>query len=191
MLKTHFKAVSGPKQVCIRVNAGSIPPDHWIQDAKVGGGRLIGEGCHFVDLAVALCGSLVKNVSAFAVTPPGNNPAVRDSFTVTLEMENGSVASVFYSSIGDTGLAKERIEVYAGGRAAVIDDFRRLEMWQGGKRRTKSWFSQDKGQKAEISAWIRSLKEGRSSIPLGEILNVHAACFAALRSIETGKVIST
>ena len=190
MVKAHFKAVSGPKQICIRVNAGAIPPDHWIQDPKVGGGRLIGEGCHFVDLAVALCGSLVTNVSAFAVTLPGSNPAARDSFTVTLEMENGSVTSIFYSSIGDTGLAKERIEVYGGGRAAVIDDFRRLEMWRGGKRRTKSWFSQDKGQKAEIGAWIRGLKEGRSSIPLEEILNVHAACFAVLRSIETREVIS-
>lgn len=190
MVKSHFEPVRGAKQVCIRVNAGPIPPDHWIQDPKVGGGRLIGEACHFVDLAVALCGSMVKNVSAFAVDLPGKDSASRDSFTIALEMSDGSVASIFYSSIGDPGFAKERIEVYGGGRVALIDDFRRVEMWQGGKRKTKSWSSQDKGQKAQIDAWVRGIQNGHAPIPLEQILNVHAACFAALRCIETGKVIS-
>ena len=190
MVWSHFQSVSSPKQVCIRVNAGPIPADHWIQDPKIGGGRLIGEGCHFVDLAVALCGSLVKNVSAFAVNPPGKDPALRDSFTIAMEMSDGSVANIFYSSIGDIGLAKERVEVYGGGRAAVIDDFRRIELWQSGKKRSKSWFSQDKGQKAQINAWVRSLQQGHVSIPIEEILNVHDACFAALRCIETGKSVS-
>ncbi|MGH7984558.1 MAG: Gfo/Idh/MocA family protein, partial [Candidatus Udaeobacter sp.] len=178
------------KQVCIRVNAGPIPSDHWTQDPKVGGGRLIGEGCHFVDLAVALCGSLVRSVSAFVVNLPGKGAALQDSFTIALEMCDGSVASIFYSSIGDTGFAKERVEVYGGGRVAVIDDFRRLEMWQGGKRKTKSWSSQDKGQKAQLDAWVRGIRRGRVSIPLDEILNVHEACFAALRCIETGELVS-
>ncbi len=72
----------------------------------------------------------------------------------------------------------------------MIDDFRRVEMWQGGKRKTKSWSSQDKGQKAQIDAWVRGIQNGHAPIPLEQILNVHAACFAALRCIETGKVIS-
>ena len=190
MLRAHFRPVPGPRQVLIRVNAGSIPPEHWIQDPKVGGGRLIGEGCHFVDLAVAICGSLVKTVSAFAMDVRRKEAALQDSFTIALELCDGSIASIFYSSIGDTGFAKERIEVYGGGRVAVIDDFRRVEMWQGGKRKTKSWSSQDKGQKAQIDAWVRGIQNGSGSIPVEEVLNVHAACFAALRSIETGKVIA-
>lgn len=190
LVRQHFKSHAGPKQVCIRVNAGLIPADHWIQDPVVGGGRLIGEGCHFVDLAVALTGSMVRTVAAFAVALPHKGPMSWDTFTILMSMGDGSIATVIYASTGDAGLAKERVEVHAGGRSAVIDDFLRVELWHSGKRTQKSWRSQDKGQSAQVNAWIRGLQEGRSPIPISEILNVHDACLASLQSMQTRATIS-
>jgi len=190
MVRNHFKSVIGPKQVCIRVNAGPIPADHWIQDPKVGGGRLIGEGCHFVDLAVALIGASIKTVSAVAVPLPGKNPVLWDSFTISLVMDDGSIATVNYTSVGDTGLAKERIEIYGGAKSAVIDDFRAVELWSSGRRKRKRWWSQDKGQRGQMDAWVKGLQQGNNPIPVHEIFNVHAACLAAVRSIQTGSPIN-
>ncbi len=186
----HLESAPGPRQVCIRVNAGPIPADHWIQDPAVGGGRLLGEGCHFVDLAVALAGSIVKTVAAVAVVVPGSDPRAWDTFSLSLGMSNGSIATVTYGSTGAPGLAKERIEVHGGGRSAVIDDYRRLELWSGDKQQKHSKFTQDKGQSHQMEAWILGLKEGRSPIPPDEILNVHAACFAALESLQTGAIVT-
>jgi polar amino acid transport system substrate-binding protein len=105
-------------------------------------------------------------------------------------MCNGSTATVIYASTGDAGLAKERIEVHAGGRSAVIDDFRRVELWHRGKKAQKSWMSQDKGQSTQVKDWISGLQQGRSPIPVAEIFNVHAACLGALQSMPTGAVIN-
>jgi polar amino acid transport system substrate-binding protein len=190
IVKKHFQSVKSAKHMCIRVNAGPIPADHWIQDRQAGGGRLIGEGCHFVDLAVALSGSLVHSVAASAVRIPGKNPAEWDSFTIGLTMKDGSIATIFYTSIGDVGLPKERIELFAGGKSAVIDDFRRVELWQGGKSKRKSWFTQDKGQREQMNTWVQGMQQGNSPIPLEEIFNVHAACFGALHSIQTGDEVT-
>jgi predicted dehydrogenase len=188
LIHDHFSSVTGPRQVMIRVNAGAIPPDHWIQDSQTGGGRLIGEGCHFVDLAVALTGSMIEMVTAVALALPNKGAALRDSFSISLAMIDGSVATIIYASAGDTGLAKERVEIFGGGKSAVIDDFRRVELWQGGKKKEKSW-TQDKGQRKQMDAWIKGLQQGHSPIPIDEILNVHGACFAALRCIETGTAV--
>jgi len=182
----HFKDVPGARQVSIRVNAGAIPTDHWTQDPLVGGGRLIGEGCHFVDLAVVLTGSTIKSVSGIAVPLPGKDTVLWDTFSIALAMANGSIATVVYGSGGDTGLAKERIEVHAAGRSAVIDDFRSVDLWNGGKKKVKASNGQDKGQRAEMEAWINGIRNGQPSIPLEQIFNVHDACFAALRSIASG-----
>lgn len=189
LVNEHFSSVTGPRQVVIRVNAGAIPTDHWIQDPQIGGGRLIGEGCHFIDLAVALTGSMIELVMAVAVALPNKGPASRDSFSISLSMIDGSVATVIYASAGDTGLAKERVEMFGGGKAAVIDDFRRVELWQGGKKKQKSWMTQDKGQRQQMNAWINGLHKGRAPIPVDELINVHAACFAALRCIESGTTV--
>jgi len=182
-VKEHFASVKGPKQILIRVNAGPVPADHWIQNPSVGGGRLVGEGCHFVDLAVALAGATIVRVQALAIPRPGLDHALSEDFTMQLELADGSVATVVYTAIGDTGLPKERIEVSGGGRSAVIDDFCGVELWRDGKCLRKSRSKQDKGQAAEIDAWAKGLRQGTSPIPFAEIINVHRACFAAIRSM--------
>ncbi len=189
MLKDHFSSIRGPRQILIRVNAGEIPADHWIHDPVAGGGRLIGEGCHFVDLALYIAGCCIKTVHASAIPNPRREAALWDNFEITLTFNDSSLATIVYTSSGDTGLAKEDIQVFAGGRAAVIDDFRSVELWAKGKSRHKRWSSQDKGQEAEIAAWAESLRSGTSAIAFEEIVNVHRACFAAIRSIQQGKTI--
>ncbi len=189
MVNKHWQPTSSPKQILIRVNAGPIPSDHWIQDPEVGGGRLIGEGCHFVDLAVALTGKKIEKVSATAIPKPNCSPALWNDFTILLRLEDESIATIIYSSIGDKGVPKEYIEIFSANRSAIIRDFRSVELWSGGKRVEKKWSGQEKGQKQEIDAWINGLKKGESPISFNEIINVHQACFAAIESIRTSKTI--
>lgn len=184
----HFKSIKAPRQVTIRVNAGAIAKDHWVHDPLVGGGRLIGEGCHFLDLAVCLTGSRIQSVSASAIPKAGVAAAIWDDFSVVLGMEDGSVATVAYTSIGDTRLPKERIEVSGGGRSAVIDDFGSVELYGGGKKVVRRCGG-DKGQSREMQLWIEGLANGTSPIPFDELVNVHRACLAAIRSIEQREAI--
>jgi len=190
LVKGHFAAVKSARQILIRINAGQIPADHWIHDPNVGGGRLLGEGCHFVDLAVALAGAPVVSVQAMAIAKPGLVHALWDDFSLQLTLADGSLATVIYTAIGDTGLAKERIEVSAGGRSAVIDDFLSVELWRDGKRVRKAWSKQDKGQKDQIAAWADGLRAGTSPIPFEQIVNVHQVCLAAIRSIHDRQLVT-
>ena len=108
----------------IRVNAGYISPDHWIQDPQFGGGRLIGEACHFVDLASALIGADPIEVHAFGMVKSGVSALLNDNVCISLRFADGSVANLTYTADGSKAMAKEQIEVFGGGRSAVIDDFR-------------------------------------------------------------------
>ena len=189
MVKDHFQSTHGPKQILIRINAGPIPLDHWIQDLDVGGGRLVGEACHFVDLVIALTGATIETVSATAIPMPNRPPALWDSFSITLGMSDGSIGTIVYTSIGDTGLAKEYIEVFSDGKIGIIHDFRRVEFWSNGKKKQKKMSGQDKGQKQQINAWIKGLQNGQSPIPFSEIINVHKACFAAIKSIKNREMV--
>lgn len=180
MVMAHLAEAQGPRNVLIRVNAGAIPSDHWIQNLSVGGGRLIGEGCHFVDLAIALVGEPLKRIRATGIPKPGLSQALWDDFSIQMDMEDGSVATIVYTSIGDTGLPKELIEVSRGGRSAVINDFVSVDLWEGGKKVTKSWKGVSKGQAEQIQAWADALQKGRSSIPFSQIVDVHRACLDAI-----------
>jgi polar amino acid transport system substrate-binding protein len=190
LVRAHFASVKSPKQILIRINAGSLPADHWANNAQVGGGRLIGEGCHFVDLAVTLAGALVTGVQAMAIRRPDVQHALWEDFSLQLAMADGSVATLIYTAIGDSGLAKERIEISGGGRSAILDDFRTVELWHNGKRTRKSWSRQDKGQTAEIDCWAKGLEAGISPIPFTEIANVHRACLGAIRSLRENAPVS-
>jgi len=104
-------------------------------------------------------------------------------------MANGSVATIVYSSVGDTKFPKEYIEVFSGGKVGIILDFKTVDLWSHGKRRRLRWSTQNKGQKSQIEAWVTGLKTGRSPIPFDEIVNVHKACFAAFDSLRTGETV--
>ena len=114
------------RSMAIRVNAGRLPDDHWLHDPRVGGGRLLGEGCHFIDLLMHCMGTRLEAVQAFA-TPLAKRPIeCSDEFAVSLRFTNGELGTVLYTAEGDARMGKERIEAFAAGQSLVIDDFRRL-----------------------------------------------------------------
>lgn len=190
-LRRHFESVRAPRMVDIRVNAGFIPPEHWIQDPQAGGGRLIGEACHFIDLASALIGAEPVEVHTFGVLKPGVAALLNDNVCVSLRFADGSVASVTYTADGSKAMAKERVEMFGGGRSAVIDDFREAELFSGDttSRRIRA-AGQDKGQKAMLQAWIAGLRSGVPALPIDTALAVSAATIAAVESMLVGGPVS-
>jgi len=180
---------AGPVQCAIQVNAGTIPPDSWIQDPNVGGGRIVGEVCHFVDLAIFLVGSPARRVTARALGN-GKSPDVQDSLSVLIEHDDGSLSSISYAAEGDTALPKERIELYGGSTTLAIEDFRQIRIASGGKvRRSKS--AQDKGHTSEVAAFVESVRLGTSCDVLSfeDCVHTTVSTFAVVESLRTGGVI--
>jgi predicted dehydrogenase/threonine dehydrogenase-like Zn-dependent dehydrogenase len=177
--------VAGARVIMIRANAGDIPADSWVHDPAAGGGRLVGEGCHFIDLAAALAGGPIESVHATGIG--GADPAARlqDNFSVALRFADGSVGTVVYTSKGDPRAGKERVELHAGGRTAIIDDFRRAEVWTG---RRETWKGgQDKGHAAQLKAFVEAVSTGASApVALAALRNSSLATLRALRSLTSG-----
>ena len=147
------------------MNSGKIPAGHWTQDAAVGGGRMIGEGCHFLDLARYLVGSKILN---YQVQPIGRHPAVEvcdDKFTVNVAFEDGSFACINYLANGHKSFPKERIEVFTAGRVLQLNNFRVLKGWGWPKFKSMRLWRQDKGQAACVKAFIESVK-GLAPVPI-------------------------
>lgn len=183
----HFEGVSGPRVVAIRVNAGSIPVDHWIQDPEVGGGRIIGEACHFIDLACALTCAEPVEVHAIGTHKAGACTLLNDNVAITIRFADGSIASVVYTSDGSKAQAKERIEVFAGGRSAVIDDFRSAQFCSGETQaRRERAAAQDKGQRATLAGWLDGLRNGEPQTKASVALSVSRATVAAVESMTIG-----
>ena len=187
--RTFFSNRAEPMHIHYRVNAGFIPPNHWTQDPAVGGGRIIGEGCHFIDLVTSLIGRLPTSVSAWAM--PNNGKYKTDNVSMTFTYPDGSLAVIDYLSNGDKSYQKEWMEVFCGGRIAVLNDYQSLELIHDGKRSTfKSSLGQDKGHRSEMEAFLLSIRNGKQAIQLEEIAAVTNASFAVLRSIaENGAPI--
>lgn len=181
---------AGPVTVVCRVNAGSIPASHWIQNLESGGGRIIGEVCHFVDLACYLARS--RPVEVFAVgLGNGKSAALQDTLSVTLRFADGSLASIDYVATGDTGFAKERVEVYYAGHVYLIDDFRELVTVKGGRRRRRRLTRQDKGHAAEMRSFVdRVAGESSTVITFADCVASTAATFKIVESLATGRPIS-
>lgn len=186
----HLKEALNPNlpvAITYRVNAGAIPLNSWIQDPDVGGGRILGEACHFVDYVAWLAGSSPESVSAVAIPDPN---ALNDVVSIQIKMVNGSIASIGYYANGSKALSKERIEVFQGGQSAVLDDFKRLDVYMtDGKVKTHKG-AQNKGQGAMLDAFVRDLKGGHETIPQKEIFQNTLATFAVLDSLREGVVIS-
>lgn len=180
-LKTALS--SAPITMTYRVNAGSIPADSWIQDPEIGGGRIIGEVCHFIDFATFMAGSRPVLVHASAVD---DAKALEDTVSINLEFENGSVASIQYFANGPKGLAKERVEVLQTGRAWIIDDFREMTSFEGNnKPKREKLLSQDKGQAAMVKTFLSELTQGAEpSLPFSDIRAVTAATLGAVQSLR-------
>ena len=190
-LKEWLAGRSEPLTMNMTVNAGAIPADHWTQNPEIGGGRIVGECCHFIDLFSYLAGSHVTRVSAMTV---GEGPEVReDKVSILLNFSDGSLGALNYFANGSKSYPKETLEVFSDGRTFRMENFRRTKAWGMPGSRTFKTFRQDKGHLAEVAAFIEAIGSGAGSagspIPFDEIFNTSRAAFAAVRSVREGIVV--
>jgi predicted dehydrogenase/NADPH:quinone reductase-like Zn-dependent oxidoreductase len=187
-MKQLLSGRSDPLCMTMTVNAGFIPPEHWVHDPVRGGGRIIGEACHFIDLMVFLADSPVKTVSAIMVG--GRVPVKEDKMSILLGFQDGSVGAVNYFANGSKSYPKELLEVFSDGRVLRLNNFRRLEGYGFKGFRKFKTFRMDKGHNAEFAAFARTLVTGGPSlIPLDLLVNVTLASFAAMDSARTGRTV--
>ena len=181
------KIIKGlPVSINYRVNAGVIPRDVWIQDSEVGGGRIIGEVCHFIDTCTFLTGSLPESVFASCVTKPDQSIPDEDNVSVTIKYQNGSTAIINYYAFGNSQLSKELVEVFAPEIALRMDNFRELEIFKGSKSKKLKNANQDKGFKGEFKALKTAVETGRPAISFDEMYSTSKVTFAILNSLKTG-----
>jgi len=167
-----LSSVNAPKSLIITVNAGFIPKDHWTQDPLVGGGRIIGECCHFIDLMRFLVDQKIVSVSGRSIVAGSSRTIMEDRSSITLGFEDGSFGTILYLANGASNFPKERVEVFTDGKVLQLDNFRKLKGygWQGFKK--FNLWSQDKGQQACPEAFIKGIRSGIPSIPADEIFEV-------------------
>ena len=185
-IKSRFNS-DQPVAIHYRVNAGMIAPDHWVHDASMGGGRITGELCHFIDLCMYFAGSKITGVSGYVMN---DSAKLNDTLTVNLRFANGSVANVSYFSNGNKNVDKEYFEVFGNGIVARSDDFKTLTI--SGKSENKFSSAQDKGHKNEIESFLHAVKSGAPApIPFDEIVLSTLATFKVIESIsQKGKEIT-
>ena len=177
-----------PMNIVATMNAGNIPPDVWVHDMFVGGGRIIGEACHYLDLIVFLSGSKIKSVcmNAMEVNPEDNT----DNASILVKMENGSTGVINYFSNGAKSYAKERLEVFSQGKVLIMDNFIQTSGY-GVKGFSKLKTKLDKGHKAQFSQIVEKIKQGTVElIPYEELINVTKASFAAIKSLKESSWIT-
>lgn len=176
----------GPKNIIATMNAGFIPANSWVHDLEIGGGRIIGEACHFIDLCSFLTGSKIK---AVCMNSMGINPSENtDNATILLKYENGSNAVINYFANGSKAYSKERIEAYNQGKTLIIDNWRILTGY-GVKGFSKKKSKLDKGHKDQFRLLVESVKTGKPLIQFNEIVNTTRSSFAAIQSLKEGRWI--
>lgn len=188
-LKDFLSPLKEPLFMHYRVNAGALPSSHWVQDPVQGGGRIIGEACHFIDFLTYL--TEVHPVQVKTVGLPEDDRTNEDNVHISITFEDGSIGAISYLSNGDRAFPKERLEVFCGGHIAILDDFRTLEMVSQGKSRTwKSRLRQDKGHGAEWETFADAIMNGGPPpIPYSELISVTLASFAAVESLRSQKTV--
>ena len=186
--KEFFVNRQGPLSIVYRVNAGRIPRAHWTQDPNEGGGRIIGEVCHFIDLMQFLSGATPKSVFAESVAGGSGQIVNEDSVFITLQFADGSNGMIAYLAEGDSGLPKEHIEIFGEGKTFVIDDFRSVRLHADGHERKETLRQQDKGQAEETRVACAVVADGRPApITLMELEATTRATFRIIDSLRTGQ----
>ncbi len=184
-IKQLLASVAEPKSFVMTVNAGAIPPDHWTQDKAVGGGRIVGEGCHFIDLLRHLAGAPIVAHHAVAMGAHAAVPVRDDKTTITLQFADGSFGTVHYLANGDKGFPKERLEVFCAGRVLQLDNFRKLRGWGWPGFSKMNLWRQDKGQSACAKAFVDAIRQGSEApIALDDVLEVNRVTIEVASGLE-------
>jgi polar amino acid transport system substrate-binding protein len=175
-----------PLQMMYRVNSGPINADSWLHREEEGGGMLVGEMVHFIDLMQHLCEERPSQVYAESLTLERRDRADSDNLSITVTFDDGSTGTLCYNTVGDDAVSKERLEVYGGGTVARLNDFRRLEITQNGSTSTSRAWSQDKGQPKQVDATIKDFRmQGRGPVMFDELAAGMQVIFAARESLRT------
>lgn len=185
-MKSFLAQTSEPLALHYRVNAGCLPPDHWINDPEQGGGRILGEVCHFIDLLMFMASAPITEVEARSLGDNGRYSG--GNVTISLRFANGSEGTISYLANGDRSFSKERLEIFGGSAVAVLDDFRRLELVRDGRKEiVRSRWRQDKGHRAECEAFIESVRQKKQApISFEDIVCSTLAALRAAESVSTG-----
>ena len=185
--KEFFRDRHGPLSISYRVNAGRVPRDHWIQDPREGGGRIVGEVCHFIDLMHFLTGALTTRVFAESIVSQNQEITDEDSVFVTLRFADGSNGSIAYLAEGDKAISKERIEIFGARKSLAIDDFRSTTASANGREKKTRMRAQDKGQSEQARAVCKIVLEGKPApIALEDLATTTRATFRIRESLRTG-----
>jgi predicted dehydrogenase len=166
-----LSAIEAPKMLVITVNAGAVPSSHWTQDSNAGGGRIIGEACHFIDLLRYLVG---QTITSYSYRPMGQTESgPKDTATIVLEFSDGSIGTIHYFANGHKSFPKEMVEVFSGGQVFRIQNFRALSIWGSSASFGSRTWRQDKGQRECVAEFVKSLGRGDGApIPYPELLEV-------------------
>lgn len=184
--RTFFASRTNPLVMLYRINAGRVPKGHWVQDPAVGGGRLIGEVCHFIDYMQALCGALPTSVFASRIGQHATG-ITDDQCSISLKFADGSIGTIVYTAEGNSGLPKERFEAHADGLSLTMDDFRETRMFAGSRKEVFKTTTREKGFSEELSEFVRAIEHRASPvIPFDQIEAVTRACLLATRSLRSG-----
>mgnify|MGYP003463240238 CR=1 FL=1 len=189
MIEKMKKFISGQISVNYRINAGIIPKNVWIQDRTIGGGRIIGEVCHFIDTCSYLIGSEVKSVFATTIQKSDQSIPDEDNVNIVLNYANGSTATISYYAYGDNSMPKEYIEVFSSGVSMQMNDFRELTIFKGGKSSKEKSANQDKGFVNEFKAFKEAVKSGNEAISFDSIYNTTKTTFKILESIRSKSLV--
>ena len=178
--KEFFTKLNIPLAINYRINAGAITADHWVHDKALGGGRIVGEVCHFIDLVAFIAGSDIKTLSANAMQDAAH---LMDTLSIQIQFKNNSIATISYFSNGNKNLDKEYLEIFGGGQVIAIRDFKEIERY-GSSKKSNSLSKQDKGHKQEIAVFLDAIAKGKESpIAFEEIYNAMLATFKVEESI--------
>jgi predicted dehydrogenase/threonine dehydrogenase-like Zn-dependent dehydrogenase len=172
-----------------RISAGRVPPSSWVNDLEQGGGRILGELCHFVDALVYLADARIRMVAAAAVDEPSLPVQARDNVVVSVTLDDGSIGTIVYVAAGSAAVPKERIEVFASARTAILDDYKRLELYAEGRKGKEVSRRQDKGHYVEVQAFLHAIAAGTTPVALDEIENVSLASLAIVESLRNGAAV--
>ena len=187
-IRELLSTCSEPACMVMTVNAGKIPTDHWVHDPTVGGGRVIGEGCHWIDLMSFLVCSRVSSVQAASIGSDTGIVTRGDHISVSLVFANGSLGTLHYFANGHRAFPKERLDVFCQGRSLHLENFRKLSGHGWANFRKRNLFRQDKGHRAEIAEFVAAVRHGSPPlIPFAQLYNTTAASFMAMKSEKTGQ----
>jgi len=185
VVQNFFSGLNEPKMMNFRINAGELPPDHWTQQENLGGGRIIGEICHFIDLMQFFSNAVPVRVYAESLPGTGSQKKNDDNITIVIRFSDGSAGNVFYASNGSGELPKEHFEIFSGGKTAVIDDFKTVRLFS--ESTSKSIKTSGKGHKEEVQSFINAIKKSEPSpISFRSIYLTTKATFKIKDSLATG-----